>query len=279
MSDEQIIYSRQKENLNQFLKTYQRMGPGSYLEIILQAEDLADFLRRLNILRDLTKNTGQLLDQIQVSREKQAAETSELAEKFSTIEDKQQKLKDALANEIQYKADLEKQLAGLAGDKENYLASLREMKEKWNELKPFFAATVKEFSRVLEEGIIPAGALKLNASFFSITGTLSEESINEIVARDPRLPQMTFSFYPGEARIGIPEKHLIVKGVFVIQDGHTLKFKPRSGSFYNLPLEESSLKELFREEDLGIECRSVLGGYALQSVEIRDGYLRFTIIP
>ncbi|NLI91318.1 MAG: hypothetical protein GX434_03695 [Peptococcaceae bacterium] len=279
MSEEEIVYSQKKENLKQFLQVYQRMGPGSYLEIILASDDLADFLRRLNILRDITGNTGKLLDQIQSSREKQSAETMKLTEKLGLIQDKQQRLKDALASEIQLKSGLENNLAALAGEKGYYQESLAEMKQKWDDLKPFFALTVKEFSRVLEEGNIPPGALKLTASFFSITATMSDQSLNEIVAGDPRLPQMVFSFHPGEAEINIPEKHLVLKGIFVIQEGHILQFQAQSGTFYGLPLEESSLAELFRKEQLKIDCKSVLGGYTLNSIEIRDGSLKLSVIP
>ncbi|RNC28556.1 MAG: hypothetical protein AWM53_01390 [Candidatus Dichloromethanomonas elyunquensis] len=279
MADEQIVYSRNKGSLKQFLQTYQKMGPGSYLEIVLESDDLADFLRRISILRDITGNTGELLAQLQNSRNKQSAETVRLSQKFRQIQDKQQGLKDALANEIRFKSELENDLAVLAGEKGNYQESLAEMKQSWNELKPFITETVKEFSRILEEGNIPPGTLKLTASFFSMTGTMSDESLNAIVAGDRRLPQIIFTFHPGEAEVNIPEKHLVLNGTFVIQEGHILQYQAQRGSYYGLPLEKSSIEELFRENDMRIECRSVLGRYALNSVEIGDGYLRFSVVP
>lgn len=52
IAEEEIAYTQKQEDLKQLLQSYQRMGPGSYLEIILESNDLTDFLRRLNILRE-----------------------------------------------------------------------------------------------------------------------------------------------------------------------------------------------------------------------------------
>ena len=56
VSDLEINIDKEEEKYNQnliileeILKSYQRMGPASYLEIILESKDISDFLRRINI--------------------------------------------------------------------------------------------------------------------------------------------------------------------------------------------------------------------------------------
>ncbi|TAH59814.1 MAG: hypothetical protein EWM52_10270 [Methanosarcina mazei] len=60
IAQEELVYEKKKESLKQVLKSYQRMGPGSFLEIILDSDSLSTFLQRMNILRDLARNTEML---------------------------------------------------------------------------------------------------------------------------------------------------------------------------------------------------------------------------
>ena len=82
---ETVDYENKLGLLGKILKSYQRMGPSTYIQIILDSDSIADFLRRINILRDLTKNTGDLLEAIEKSREKLSMEKSNLDERLNNM--------------------------------------------------------------------------------------------------------------------------------------------------------------------------------------------------
>lgn len=278
IANEEITYTQKKEDLKQLLQSYQWMGPGSYLGMILESNDLADFLRRLNILRDITRNTGKLIEQLQSSKEKQAADRTKLTHELASLKGKQVQFDQSMAKEKQLKADLEDYLASLAGERENYQKYLIDLRNNWDELQPLFSKAVKEFSSLLEQGNLPPDSLKLTGNFLNIKGSITDTALNEIIARDPAFPQMIFTFKQGHAEMRMPDKNLVLGGTFVINGGNAIKLQVKEGSFNGVPLETGAVEELFQDGDLIINLKSLLlSGYTINSAETMNGYLQFSI--
>lgn len=276
---EEAAYEKKRDSLEQVLKSYQRMGPGSYLEIILASDDLPSLLMRINILRDITRNTGELMGQLEQSRDKLSAGKAKLSEELASLKDKQAKLTQALAGKKQLQEEQEKYLASLAEKKEFYQKYLADIQQIWESLGPYFSAAVKEFSGIIQGNDLPADAVRVSYNFLSIKGYLEAKALNDIVKAHPQLPDMTFSFYPDKVELQLPEKNLVLSGTFVMQQGNALEFEVKEGSFCGLPLETGSLEELFKDGDLVLDLKPLLGGYNLGDLEVKDGYLEFSVLP
>ena len=67
---ETLNYEEKLNTLEEFLVIYQRMGPSSFIDIILSADSITNLLDRINILRDLAKNSGELLKSIEEIRDR-----------------------------------------------------------------------------------------------------------------------------------------------------------------------------------------------------------------
>ncbi|HOM41991.1 MAG TPA: hypothetical protein PLG67_09855 [Bacillota bacterium] len=273
IAEEELAYEKNRESLEQVLKSYQRMGAGSFLKIILDSDSLSTFLHRVNTLRDLTKNTGTLLEQLESSGRKLAEEKSKLSEKLVLLKDKQSLSRAALADKNRLRAEKEAYLVSLKGEKEYYQEYLSNLERAWNELKPLLSETAKEFSRMIEDGGLPFDALKISFSLFEIKGAIDDRTINKIIAENANLEEMIFAFHQEAAEIRIPDKNLILTGTFVIQEGHTLKFLPQEGSFFELPLEKGVLEELFGEEGMVLNLEPLLAGNDIHTVRIKEGYI------
>ncbi|HYE83385.1 MAG TPA: hypothetical protein VEG39_14610 [Clostridia bacterium] len=269
----ELDYLKRKESLRQVLRSYQRMGPGSFIEIILNSDSLSAFLHRVNTLRDLTRNTGELLEQLKASGELLAKEKAGLSEKLVLLEEKQRQSKEALAKKVKLKVEMEEYLVSLKGEREHYQQYLADIGQVWNELKPLFAEAVKDFSRIIEEGSIPAAAVKISISFPDIKGAIEDRTINDIISEQSSLPPIVFAFHTDEVEISLPEKYLELSGIFVVKDGHALEFQAKEGSFYGMPLEPGSIEELFSEGDLVLDIKPLLGGNDIHALELKEGYL------
>ncbi|HYF83672.1 MAG TPA: hypothetical protein VEB00_11670 [Clostridia bacterium] len=269
----ELAYEKKRSSLEQALKSYQRMGPGSYVEIILDSDDLNTFLQRVNILQDLTRNTGELLDQLEASRDKLSKEKAVLSERLVRIKEKKEQLRKALAKKVKLKHEAEEYLASLKGEKEHYQEQLNGIQIMWGELKPLFADAAKEFSRIIGEGSLPTDALRITFSLFDIKGAIDDKVINEVVAKQSKLPKMIFAFHPGKVEISLPDKQLVLSGTFIIVEGHILKFQAQEGSFFGMPLESGSIEELFHKGDLVLNLEPLLAGNVIHSIEIKEGYL------
>lgn len=273
IAEDELAYEKKRESLKQVLKSYQRMGPGSFLEIILDSDSLSTFLHRINILRDLTKNTGTLLEQLELSGEKLSKDKNELSGKLVLLNDKQILSKEALAGKLLLKTEKEEYLLSLKGEKEYYQEYLSDLERVWNELKPLLSETAEEFSRMIKEDGLPVEALKLSFSFFEVRGAIDDETINKAISENANLEEIIFSFHPDLVEIRIPEKNLILTGNFIILEGHTLKFKAQGGSFFEMPLEAGSLEELFGEEGIALNIEPLLAGNDIHAVKVKEGYI------
>lgn len=279
IAGEERTYEKKREGLKQVLKSYQRMGPGSYLEIILDSDSLTTLLSRINTLQDITRNTGKLLELIEESKEKLSKEKTKRAEKLVLIKKKQKQLEESLAKKIRLKEAKEEYLASLKGEREYYQKYLVNLQQVWDELQHTFSGAAKEFSRIIEEEDLPADALKITFNFLSIKGSLEEKTFNDIIKKHSQLPNMVFSFSPDKMEIELPEKNLHLEGTLIIIGESTLKFQVEEGSFYGMPLETWAIEELFKEGNLVINLKPLLYGNVLHSVKIKEGCLELSSIP
>lgn len=266
-------YSKKQECLKQVLRSYQRMGPGSFMEIILDSDSLSTFLQRVNTVRDLTRNTGELLEQLETSGEELKKGKARMSEKLLLIEERQKQSREALAKKAELKREKEEYLTSLKGERVYYQEHLTNIEKVWTELKPLFSDAAKEFSRIIEEGNIPTDALKISFSFSEIRGAIEDKIINKVISEQSSLPTMVFSFHPGKVEISLPEKYLVLSGTFVILNGHTLKFQAQEGSFYGMPLETGAIEELLSNGDLILDIEPLLARNVIHDLEIKEGQL------
>jgi len=276
IAGEEIAYSKKLADLKQVLRSYQRMGPGTYLEIILNSDNLAMLLRKINTLRDITRNTGKLMELLEESKVKQLSEKATLAEKVTLIEDNQKQIRESMTKKKQLIEDQERYLASLKEKREYYQDDLANLQMNWDELKNSVPMIIKELSRIIDEGYIPSD---ISYNFMSIKASVDEKTINEIISGYPSLPKIVFSFYPNRVEISMPEKNLLLSGVFVIQEEHTLKFQVKEGSFYGMPLDSGAIEDLFLKGDLVFNLKLPLSDYTINSIKTTAGNLEWTITP
>lgn len=276
---EEIAYTKKLADLKQVLKSYQRMGPGTYLEIILNSEDLATLLRKINTLRDITRNTGKLMDLLEESKAKQLSEKANLEEKATLLLDTQKQLREAMTKKMRSIEDQEKYLASLQEKRKYYQENLTKLQQNWDELKTSVPEIIKELSIIIDEGYIPPEKLNISYNFMRIKGAIDENTLNEIISGYPSLPKIVFNFYPSKVEIWMPEKNLLLSGIFLIQEAHTIKFQVKEGSFYGMPLDTGSIEDLFLKGDLVFKLKLPQSNFTINSIKTTDGYLEFTISP
>lgn len=279
VANEETLYQDNKAALKYVLKSYQRNGPGSMLEIILQSENISTLLKRLNILRDFSRNMRELLASLDQSREKLSAQQIRLSEKIIDIQNNQEKLNELLMESIKGKEEKEAYMASLKEQRLHYEEYQEILLQEWNALKYLFPKITAEFSRILQEENLPEDVLKITGSFFSLTGFLEDKSLNDMIAAYADLPEMRFRFYQGKVEIEIPKSNLILTGTFVIDKEQGLKFQVEKAHFHEMFLQDSVVEELFKEGDLLLSFKPLLGKSRLDKIEIVDGYLEVIIIP
>lgn len=279
---QQKEYDKKLKVLEMVLVSYQRSGPASYLETLLKAENLTSFIRSINIIRDFSRNVGELLDSVDEGKKKLSEEKNKLTDKILVIDNKKKVLQESLDKKRKLKEDQQAYLDSFNEDKAHYEAQLKGLEQMWKEIKVLFSDIVKDFRRIVQDGYFPQSKLNLSYKFPMIKGALYEETFNDVIKSHSNLPNMVFHFHQDKVVIEVPDKHLVLEGEFVIQGKTAFKLKVDKGSFYGIPLETSSIEELFKNGDLVIDIVDLAGDklmvdISVQSIKMKEGYLEFEV--
>ncbi len=277
IKEEEIIYDKNLAALEGVLASYQRMGPGSYIEIILSSKNLNDLLKRINILRDLTKNTDGLLSDIEVSKARLVEERAKLDQEKQNLETRQKDLTINIENLGQKIKEQEAYLEALQSDKEIYLERLDYISLMMDELKIILGEFTRGFAKILKEGSFPPDAVKQTITLKGIRGTIKEETFNTIINSYDWMPKVVIRLKKGEIAILAPEKGLELYGDFQIMGPRTLRFDPKKGSFLGMPLEKGTLDSLFEEGDFLLDLEPLIDKNTLRDVDILDKELEVLV--
>jgi peptidoglycan hydrolase CwlO-like protein len=279
IKEKEHVLDKKQNEVKKLLQSYQKMGPVSYLKIILESENLTSFLRRINVLRDLTRNMGQALDELQEAKQDIGLKKAEVSDRLAAEENKQKELIETLEKKYELRLERENYLASLKEERGNVEESLVQIQKNWDELKPLFPQISKEFVRILETGDLPSDAMTISFSLLGIKGTIEDKTLNNLIAANSSLPGVILTFKQGIIDMEIPDRRLLLTGSFAIQDKKALVFKAEKGSFYGMPLEAKILEDLFQEGNMVLDLSPLLGDSTLNSVKVLDGKLELTIIP
>jgi len=270
---QEMLFENQRDVLGEVLKSYQRRGPGSTLEIILSARDFSDLIQRLNLLRELTRNTGNLMDELNVKLEQLEAERISLQLLLETVEKQRVALAQVLANNLALRNQLENRLEALEEERTQYEGQLASLNQAWRDVNRVFSQFSTEFGRLAESGGLPQNAITLSFSLTGVRGTLREEALNQAFRDAAGIEGVYLRFSPGRILIEIPDSRFELYGTFDIKEGTILQFIPEEGTFYDIQLTDASLRELFLDGVLEMNLVPVLEGYTLRMVRVIDGAL------
>lgn len=279
IEENQQSYELQREVLKKILVNYQKRGPASYLETFLSAGNLTTFLKSLNILKDMSKNSRELLSSIEKAKKQLEMEKDQLAEKEALVIKTKDELEKAISEMLALKEEQEKILASLADQRETFESELVYIETMWDESKVLFANIIQHFNTIISRGNLPVDKLSIRLEFPWIRATLTEEVLNEVLGSHPDLPAIVFHFHPDEIDVEVPEKQLSLKCHFVIENRSSITFIIDEGSFYGMPLTQSSIGELLENGTLKLDFEELLGAITVESAETFEGSMDIVIAP
>jgi len=277
-------YDRQLSVLEKVLVNYQRGGPASYLEILLSADNLTSFLKSINLIKDISHNTEELLISLEKSKKALQEEKERLDDQFQLLAKKQSELKEHIKKTEALKQEQETYLASLQEKQSYYRERLDNLVTMWEDCTIIFDEISKEITRVIGEGYFTLADLNLTLGFPSMQGAINGDSFNTIIKENTTLPETIFYFGKDQVVIEVPKKHLVLNGKFVKASESSILYEVKEGTFYDLPLEQASIDELFKERPLLIDFKKISGDlvmidFTLNWIRNEEGQLAFEINP
>jgi len=283
ISVKQQDYEFQLEILEKVLVNYQRGGLGSYLEIFFKSDNLSHFLKSLNVLKDLSRNIGDLLYELNEGQNVLLAEKAALDENVSQLEVKQSELSANLNKNQLLQQEQEQYLDSLQEEMDFYQAQLVNLKNTWAESRGLFVDLLADFKQILETNLFTLEDSYFNFNFFTMQGSIDEQAFNSIIQKHSKYTNTKFRFKQDIAALEVPDKQLALNGTFVIVGDNKIEYRITSGTFYGLPLDQASIKELFKQGPLLIDYNSLVDefvvDFSITDIKVKEGSLVFQVRP
>ncbi|MBP1756511.1 MAG: hypothetical protein H6Q59_2909 [Firmicutes bacterium] len=275
-------YDSKRDRMKQVLVYYQRGGPATYLEILLNAESFSEFLKSLNAIKDISHNVSELLDSLDASKAKLQEEKQQLDEQAVLLKDKEYELGEKLKEREAAKQKRETYLSGLEENRIYYEEQLKNLQLLWEDCKKVFKNTVSETTRIIGEGYFTSEDLNLGLGLFTMPGAIKEDTFNQVLNDNSEMIETYFYFKEGEVVLEVPKLHLVLHGNFVISNDSAIRYEVSSGTFYELSLDGLSIQTLFEQGPLIIDFAAITGDteivdFILQEVKSEEGQLAFVI--
>lgn len=274
---QKTVYDTLIETLSEVLLSQQKSGAASRLEILLKSSSLSDLIKRMNLLRDLSKYSDALILQTEAVQMDLEVQQIALEALKATLEQQQSVWLNKVEEAHVAKNELESYLESLATEKAYYETYLETVEAQWNQLKPLFSETIDSFTQIIEKGDLPPEIVEINLSLFNTRGTLREDAFNEALKDRDDLPELVFVFLEDRVQINFPSFNVTLEGTFELIDSQIFKFVVTGGAFYNLPMSQSALTDLFSQGDLVFNLKSMLGKNTIKSIHIRETYIDLQI--
>jgi peptidoglycan hydrolase CwlO-like protein len=284
IEEKQKNYDLQLDILEQVLINYQRGGPATYLEILLNADNLTTFLKSINVIKDISRNVGELLVSLEEGKKNLQEEKDSLDDKALLLKEKMIELQENLYKNQLLQQEQEDYLASLQEQRVFYQEQLSNLEVMWTDSTMLFTDIVEEITRIIGEGYFTTEDLNLNLGFTKMTGSIEEDTFNRILKENSKLSEIIFHYEQSHVVIEVPEKHLVLTGDFIVAGDNAIQYEVKEGTFFEIPLENASIEELFQKGPLLINFKTIAGDmvmidFSLNKVESLDGRLAFEIKP
>ncbi len=268
--------------MEKVLVYYQRGGPATYLEILFSADSFSEFLKSLNVIKDISHNVSELLASLEEGKKLLEEEKQLLNGKVEELKNKQKELSDNLSEREKAMQEQETYLSGLEEKRIYYEEQLQNLQLLWEDCKKLFTDIVSETTRIIGEGHFTAEDLNLGIGLFTIPGAIREDTFNRVLNEYSNMDETIFRFKDDKVEIEVPKLHLLLQGEFLITGESAIQYQVREGSFYDLPLDELSIQALFEQGPMTIDFAAIAGDieivdFVLQEIKSEDGQLAFVI--
>lgn len=262
----------------ELLKIRQRNGETSKIKLVLNSKSISDFIFRINITstihrhyRELVASLDQNIELEMQLKEKLEADKREIILRKKGIE-------ESIAEKETNIGKLEEYLQSKGSIREEYERQLKILEQKWRELKPLFASTIRSFINLIESGGLPNDVIEVNVSLGGVRGIVREEVFNQLLAEASRgqkdAAEIVLHAKDGGVYVHVPSHDVELFGYFDVF-GNALTYKVQRGSFSGIEIGESGIEDLFMGGMLKVDVTHILNIMKMELLDckVHDGYI------
>lgn len=279
LQEEEVAFKQKLGILQEVLRGYQKRGVASYLHIILTSNGLSDLVKRINIIREFSRNTGGLLEEIEGRRELLASEEALLSNKLAASEDKRLELRELVSVKAEARSKLEEYLISLGGERQFYEENLALLREHWSELSESITGIREAIIDLIADNNLPREAFRITYGLLGARVSINQADFNKLLQSNGNLSMLEFKFLEDRVALSVKDKGLELTGKFIVETRNNIQLVVEEGAFYNIPLQQEAIVDLFKEGPIIIDLSAAFEGNSIRAISVNDGYIELLVVP
>ncbi|NLP18918.1 MAG: hypothetical protein GX376_07480 [Firmicutes bacterium] len=265
-------YEEARLSATEALRWLQRLGPVSYLDLIVGSATFNEFWQRLDVIFIALRGVERALGHLFHTREMAALEKG-------TLEDMQAELKGVLAaaaNKLQQlqatREEKEAALDGLGDRRQEFEERLLELERVWlKDIIPYLKAAASELATLMGKGGREALPVQWQFTRWGMEGSLSFKDLNVALSPYPSLRGAYFSGKDGRLFFTVPERGLSLGGeLSIVEDGKGGSFDIDEIYLLGMPISPSALLEYHDETHFVFTVPSPLPSIRLRRIRVTE---------
>lgn len=272
-------YEEARGTATEALRWLQKLGPVSYIDLIVGAASFSDFWQRLDTIFLAVRGVERALQHLTVTREKAIAQKEGLTATRDELERVVAAAREKLQQLEKTRGQMEASLAGLGDRRQEYERYLAELEDLWlQELIPYLKAAATELLKLMSSGGQDALEIDWQLTRDGLKGRLPFTALNASLAASPILQGAQFSGADGQLVFTVPERGLTLQGKLSLDEGG------REGSFdveeiwlWGMPISPTVLADYREETRFTLTVPSLAPGIRLREIRVTADALEMTL--
>ncbi|MHB1125621.1 MAG: coiled-coil domain-containing protein [Bacillota bacterium] len=260
-------YLTSRDTATGALRTLQRLGPASYLEILLGASTLKDFFRRLDMVAVAVKGFSAVLNDLREEELLLTAREERLHREKADLDAVLLRLMEQLADIERIREQKAEILASAGIQKVFYANRLGEIEGRWQEVTREYLGNLSAgFSRLTERTAFDLPGMRMEPSLEGLRMVIPLSDLNRLFGEEPALEGVSLISQDGQLILEAPGESLQLIGDFELAGATAIRYRVDKARFTGIDLPPTSLTGIVREQLIKVDFTRLLAGLRIKNV-------------
>ncbi|MCL5038991.1 MAG: hypothetical protein M1299_04065 [Firmicutes bacterium] len=261
------------------LRLLQELGPASYLQVLLAAQSLGDFLERWRLVERVLQGSARLLAELKGRGQVLAEKERRLASKQQELALVRARKEQELSRLTQVQKEKEDFLRELGAEKGFYQERLAGLEKEWaTKIRPFIEKLDQRLASLSQQvSDLPGAEMALTGDGMNLK--LSQDALNSLWLKAAGLPEAAFVLEDNQVKILVPGLELTLLGTFVLDGNQALRYQVNQVEVAGLAVSTATQTDLFAGHPLRLDLSAILGPFQLKTVAVTREGVNLVITP
>ncbi|HHW03277.1 MAG TPA: hypothetical protein GXX35_10820 [Thermoanaerobacterales bacterium] len=270
------VRDRQKK-LSRWIVFSFKGGIGSFLGVLVGAEDMGEFFRRLDNITFIIEYYNNMIIETKSLIFRRKQEEMEIMNKQNLVQELEQKAKKALEELKSVIAQKQKELAHARMVLKD-TSFLEEISENWQDALPSLNYLLKNLTSLPWTSISPDN-LKVNWFTLTARAEFKDTSLTQkLFSNDEKLKNVYFRFHPEGVTVSEkkPESSVPIYSItcsLELTEEQKIKFSPKNLEFNGVVLPPAVIKELMKDNNMEFTPPPLPQDLKITSISTEEGKL------